>query len=224
MAGRTSPGARAAAPGRSGELAGQLGKPSARLQPRRSSCSELLDGCRRLSIRWQGGSASFSSASSAAPAKQLGRWHRSGRAGVEIAAAESLDMTSGPAVWHCIFLYVGRATSAVRVAGVYGLTRVLLHGAACQEMLFDRRELQALMALSEPARLVNTVHGRTRNTVYPTACSDGHTRTTPTQLILYGIATTRPHLRCHCYRTRALDRGTAHLPSGCPSGHPPAAS
>ena len=133
-------------------------------------------------------------------------------------------MTSGPAVWHCIFLYVGRATSAVRVAGVYGLTRVLLHGAAFQEMLFDRRELQALTALSEPARLVNTVHGRTRNTVYPTACSDGHTRTTPTQLILYGIATTRPHLRCHCYRTRALDRGIAHLPSGCPSGHPPAAS
>ena len=129
-------------------------------------------------------------------------------------------MTSAPAVWHCIFLYVGRATSAVRVTGVYGLTRVLLHGAAFQEMLFDRRELQALTALSEPARLVNTVHGRTRNTVYPTACSDGHTRTTPTQLILYGIATTRPHLRCHCYRTRALDRGTAHLPSGCPSGHP----
>ena len=66
-------------------------------------------------------------------------------------------MTSGPAVWHCIFLYVGRATSAVRVAGVYGLARVLLHGAAFQEMLFDRRELQALTALSEPARLVNTV-------------------------------------------------------------------
>ena len=68
-------------------------------------------------------------------------------------------MTSGPAAWLCVFLYVGRATSAVRVAGVEGLNRVLLHGAACQEMFFDRRELEAL------AILVNTVHGRTRHMV-----------------------------------------------------------
>ena len=55
MAGRTSPGARAAAPGRSGELAGRLGKLSVRLQPRRSSCSELLDGCRRMAGWTAGG-------------------------------------------------------------------------------------------------------------------------------------------------------------------------
>ena len=82
-------------------------------------------------------------------------------------------MTSAPAAWHCIFLYVGRATSAVRVASVYGLTRVLLHGATCQEMLFDRRELQALTALSEPARLVNTVHV----VVHGTRCTQLHVAT-----------------------------------------------
>ena len=42
MAGRTSPGARAAAPGRSGELDGRLGKPPARLQPRRSFSARCL--------------------------------------------------------------------------------------------------------------------------------------------------------------------------------------
>ena len=71
-------------------------------------------------------------------------------------------MTSGPAAWHCIFLYVGRATSAVCVVGVQGLNRILLHGAARQEIIFDRRELQALKGLSEPARGqhgTHTVHG-----------------------------------------------------------------
>ena len=70
-------------------------------------------------------------------------------------------MTSGPAVWHIVFscmLGVLRRRCPVRVAGVEGLNRVLLHGAAYQEMFFDRRELEAL------AILVNTVHGRTRCT------------------------------------------------------------
>ena len=130
-------------------------------------------------------------------------------------------MTSGPAVWHCIFLYVGRATSAVRVAGVDGLTRVLLHGAACEEMLFDRRELQALnFCLSQ--HVVNTLHG-TRCTPANCIGSEGHTRTTPNTANHVRHRHDRANLRCHCYRTRALDRGIAHLPSGCPSGHPPAA-
>ena len=129
-------------------------------------------------------------------------------------------MTSGPAACLCIFLVCWVCHSAVHVASVEGLKSVLLHGAARQEILFDRRELQALnFCLSQ--HVVNTLHG---TPCTPANCigSEGHTRTTPTQLILYGIATTRPHLRCDCYRTRALDRGTAHLPSGCPSGHPTA--